>query len=196
MDESPAADLADPLFVSRRAIRLALAFGVAAALTGAMVLASGGGSLLAFVYNVPVFLVFGLWLTRACCWLRDRRWGQLAMGAAAIAAAMMRLGIIPTAGQFPASGHATFLAYTVVGTRRDALLIWSAAVVLVEVAALKVAWNDITSLWAGLVLGILLGAAARVLDRPRDRVGKLHNRAGAEVTAETARRGRPPAHPG
>ena len=157
----------ESVFVRRPGVRFVLALTAAAALTGAMLLAPGGRSVRALVYNVPVFVVFGLWLTRAGEWLRRGRWGELVVGAAALTAAMMRVGMVRVEGGFPASGHATFLAYATLSARRDGLLVLSAAAVLIEVTVMKAVRGDWLSLWTGLALGTLLGVVARALDRRR-----------------------------
>jgi len=124
----------------------------------------------AFVYNGPIALVLGLWLTTAAGWFRDRRWLPLAAAAVTLAAVAVRLRTLSDAdpsAPFPASGHVTFLVFALVGARRDRLVFWPAAVVLAEVAVIKYLNHDLWSLAAGLVLGGLLGLAVRLAERGR-----------------------------
>jgi len=88
----------------------------------------------------------------------------LVIGAAVLAAVAVRLRSLGPQGDFPASGHAVFLVYVLIATRRDPFLLWAATAVLAQVVVIKMAHHDYTTLGAGTILGLLLGLAARALE--------------------------------
>lgn len=64
------------------------------------------------------------------------------------------------------SGHALFLGYAIL-TTRTRVARWTAIIVLIQVALVKIfAWHDAT-LFGGIMLGMVAAWAARMLQRPK-----------------------------
>jgi hypothetical protein len=108
--------------------------------------------LFSLIYNGPLFILGIFWL-----FFRKQEYRRLQIIRALLDFTVFAVAIARFFGSsIPPSGHAMLLTHTLI-TVSNRYYRLAALIMLILTAALKISWNDLTSLGYGIVLGMISG---------------------------------------